>query len=380
MLVVDDQGRILLVNEQAQRMFGYRREELLGRSIELLVPEEHRGVHPGHRERYLAAPEPRLMGTGRELYGRRRDGSNVAVEIGLNPWNTPAGHLVVASIVDISQRKQAEARERELLAQLEARVAERTAELEQRAQFEHWLRMKEAVNRVLVESGELAAVGSRMLEVIGEAFGWELGELWLADEQAGLLRRAAAWHSARLGETEFEAHSRTETFAPGVGLPGLVWATRQPLWLPDAATDTTFTRASLAGRDGLHGACGLPIGVGERVVGVATFLGGVVRPPDAELLGLMAEIGSTLSQFIDRTRATEALRASELRLRVALEAGRMGAWEWDAGSGRVSWSPGLEAIHGLAPGTFGGTFAAFQRDMHMEDRATVLEAISRALA
>jgi PAS domain S-box-containing protein len=379
MLVVDPAGQIVLANRLCEELFGYEPVDLIGQPVDLLVPEAQRSAHPAYRAKYLAAPETRPMGMGRELFGRRRDGTTVAVEIGLNPVDTSTGLYVLASIVDISERKAAQAREAALVVQLEARVQADGVELRERARIEQWLRIKEAVNRALVAAGALEDVGRYVLQVIAEGLAWELGELWLVDAAAGRLRRAASWRCPGWGETEFEVRSHTETFTPGVGLPGRVWMTGKPVWLPDAPMDAAFTRASLARAGGLHGACAFPIVAGEQVLGVMAFFEGAVRPADAELLGLMADVGRELGQFIARTWATEALATSELRLRIAVEAGNMGVWDWDARSGRVHWSPGLEAIHGLAPGSFPGTFAAYQEDMHPEDRPVVLEAIGRAL-
>jgi PAS domain S-box-containing protein len=84
-------------------------------------------------------------------------------------------------------------------------------------------------------------------------------------------------------------------------------------------------------------------------------------------------------EAIERQRAEDALRTSEQRLRIALEAARMGTWEWDMQTNRVVWSPGLEALHGLQPGAFPGTFEAYERDIHPDDRQRVLDAINRAV-
>ncbi|MFO0985105.1 MAG: PAS domain S-box protein [Planctomycetota bacterium] len=109
-IVVDARGRILLVNREVERLFLYRRDELVGKPIELLVPERFRSRHPGDRAQYLADPKARPMGAGRDLFGLRRDGTEVPVEIGLNPVKTDAGLLVLATLVDISARKRAEER------------------------------------------------------------------------------------------------------------------------------------------------------------------------------------------------------------------------------------------------------------------------------
>src|SRR3990172_5037116 len=89
-------------------MFGYPREELIGQPIEILVPSEFRDGHPGHRKRFFADPETRSLGAGRELYGLRKDGTQIPVEIGLNPLRTETGQYVLASVIDITERKQAQ--------------------------------------------------------------------------------------------------------------------------------------------------------------------------------------------------------------------------------------------------------------------------------
>ncbi|HKU42993.1 MAG TPA: PAS domain S-box protein [Polyangiales bacterium] len=119
MIMVNARGDMVLVNTEASRMFGYSRDELVGHSIEMLVPQRLRGLHVKHRTEFGARPERRAMGAGRELHGVRKSGSEFPIEIGLNPISTPQGPLVLCSIVDITERKltqeSLEARSRELL-------------------------------------------------------------------------------------------------------------------------------------------------------------------------------------------------------------------------------------------------------------------------
>ena len=110
LIMTDAEGRMVLVNRETERLFGYPREELLGRSIEMLVPERLRGNHPGFRAGFMADPKVRAMGAGRELFGLRKDGSEVPVEIGLTPVPTPEGLFVLSTVVDVSARRRAEAR------------------------------------------------------------------------------------------------------------------------------------------------------------------------------------------------------------------------------------------------------------------------------
>lgn len=107
-LTTDRGGKIVRVNAQAERMFGYPRQELLGQSIEVLVPERFRDAHPAHRGRYRQAPHLRAMGAGLDLYGRRKDGTEFPVDIMLSPLETDEGPLVLAVVRDITERKRAE--------------------------------------------------------------------------------------------------------------------------------------------------------------------------------------------------------------------------------------------------------------------------------
>ena len=107
MLIVNRDGRILLVNSQAEALFGYSRDELLSTGVDQLLPERYRNSHPRHREDFLADPQARPMGRGGDLKALRKDGTEVDVEIGLSPLQTDEGLTVLCSVSDITERKQA---------------------------------------------------------------------------------------------------------------------------------------------------------------------------------------------------------------------------------------------------------------------------------
>jgi PAS domain S-box-containing protein len=118
-VIVDTGGRIALVNGQTETLFGYEREEMLGRAVEMLLPERFRDAHREQRGGYLAEPRTRQMGAGLELQGLRNDGIEVPVEISLSPLRTPQGMLVSATIRDVSDRRRVEAELRRSNADLE---------------------------------------------------------------------------------------------------------------------------------------------------------------------------------------------------------------------------------------------------------------------
>ena len=109
MVICGENGRISLMNRQAERLFGWTREDLIGQPIEVLLPERFREAHKGHRHRYQTGPQPRAMGSGIELFARRADGSEFPVEISLSPVETQRNVLICAAIRDITDRKEAQA-------------------------------------------------------------------------------------------------------------------------------------------------------------------------------------------------------------------------------------------------------------------------------
>ena len=114
MLMVDREGIIVTVTARIEHQFGYTGEELLGRPVEILVPERYQRQHVKQRENFVQDPQARPMGAGRDLYGRRKDGSKFPVEIGLTPIQTRDGMRILASVIDITQRKEAEERDARL--------------------------------------------------------------------------------------------------------------------------------------------------------------------------------------------------------------------------------------------------------------------------
>lgn len=124
MIIVNGQGQIQLVNAQAEKLFGYSREEMIGKSVDLLVPEHLRGRHADNRTAYAHAPKVRPMGVGLTLHGRRKDGTEFPVEISLSPIETEQGILISSAVRDVTDRQRFDQQIRRLNEELKRRVAE----------------------------------------------------------------------------------------------------------------------------------------------------------------------------------------------------------------------------------------------------------------
>jgi PAS domain S-box-containing protein len=144
LIFVDDRARMLLVNAHTEAIFGYPRSELIGQSIDILLPERFRDIHRTHRADYMTAPSARLMGVGRELWGRRKDGSEFPIEVGLNTVETSQGVIVACTIADISARREIEEQLR-YQAQLLAHVSEAVISTDMDGIIQSWNPGAEAI-------------------------------------------------------------------------------------------------------------------------------------------------------------------------------------------------------------------------------------------
>lgn len=177
------------------------------------------------------------------------------------------------------------------------------------------LSLEYEVTRLLAESDSMVEAMPKILQVICETLGWDMGAIWDVDSPARVLRCVTVWLQPAINATEFSAQTRTSTFAPGEGFPGRVWATAAPLWVADLSSDTKFPRLKAASNEGFRSAFGFPILLGEEVIGVIEFFKRDHTVPDPELLEMMRPIGAEIGQLIVRRRGEDALRESEGRFR-----------------------------------------------------------------
>ncbi len=161
--------------------------------------------------------------------------------------------------------------------------------------------------RALLAARTIDEAAPKILEAICDSLGWLHGALWTIDRQAGVLRCARIWNRPGAVLPEFDAISRSITFARGVGLPGRVWETGRPVWIPDVTLDQNFPRAKIATRENLHAAFGFPILLRGEVQSVLEFFSPEILEPDDALLSMLTTVGNEIGMFIERRRAEEEL-------------------------------------------------------------------------
>jgi PAS domain S-box-containing protein len=347
----DLEADLLTWSEEAYRIFGLRPEEPI-RTLEQVLER----FHPDDRPRVREAVAEALQRGARYNVEHRliRPNGEVRIvhsrgEVTRDPSGRPRRFF--GTIQDITERKWAEQR---LLAQ-------------------------HHITQLLAEAATLEEATPKLLQALCEGLAWDLGVLWRTDRQAGVLRCVAFWRSAAVEAPHFEAASRALAFQPGLGLPGRVWQSREPAYLADPAGEGNFPRAPMAVAEGLQAACAFPILLGGEVLGVIEFFSREMRPPDAELMNMMATIGSQIGQFIERKRAEEELRRSEAYLAQGERIGHTGSWGWQVATGSVYWSKEHFRIFGYDAQTTKPTHSLFMERLHPEDRFGFEALLNRAV-
>ena len=352
-ITMDHEGTVVEFNPAAEQTFGYRRADAVGREMAaLIIPPSLRDGHRAGLARYLATGDGPLLGTRLEITGLRADGTEFPVELTITRLPSDGPPLFAGFLRDISARQQTE---RRLAAQY-------------------------AVSRILAEAAGVDEMAERVLAALGETMRWEVGAFWQVDPEREVLRcETAVWQRGNADTAEFAAATRAASFAPGAGLPGRVWADGQAVWVPDVRTLPNFPRCHAAQAQGIRAAFGFPIRQGEAITGVMEFFGREIRQPDQELLRVAETIGDQIGQFLHRSATEERLKERDAHLNLALDAARMGIWQWNVRTGGLWWSDQLEGIHGLAPGAFDGRIETFLRAVYPDDRATLTSQIEQAL-
>jgi two-component system NtrC family sensor kinase len=300
MVIVDEAGRIVLVNHQTEQLFGYPRGVLIGQLVEVLLPDRLRSGHARQRGSYSSAPHTRPMGSGIELVAQRQDGVEFPVEISLSPLKTESGLLITSAIRDISERKRGE-----------AALRRQTA----------FVQLLQIVAVTANEASSVEVAIQRMLEQVCTHIGWALGHACILPEAVGGQMPTHLWHvdgSQRF--TPFQQATEITRFDPGVDLLGQVLATGKPAWVADVSADLRAARSRTAQVVGLKAGFALPVLLGAEVVAVLEFFSTEALEPDAPLLEVLAHIGAQLGRVVERSQAAANLERQVQRRTAHLDA------------------------------------------------------------
>ncbi|MFN8388841.1 MAG: MASE1 domain-containing protein [Bdellovibrionota bacterium] len=173
-----------------------------------------------------------------------------------------------------------------------------------------------SVSRLLATADRIEEVAPLILKDLCESLGWAVGCLWVFDPVRGGLTCSAFWNADHVNVPEFRRVSEDRLFEPGIGLPGRVFSSKQPLWISDVLKDTNFPRGPLAEREGLRGAFAIPIVSESEIYGVIEFFNEEMKRPDGDIIDAIQATTRQLGQFIERSKRLDAIQKSEEQLRL----------------------------------------------------------------
>jgi PAS domain S-box-containing protein len=308
-IVVDEGGCIVRVNDQARAMFGYTTKEFLGKRIEMVMPPRFRKRHVGHQRRYMAEPRLREMGAGLELYAQRKDGSEFPVDIMLSPIVTSAGRSAIATVRDVTEHKRIEESLRKSREELEVRVQERTAELRQAntsavAALEARARQHTAIAELsqrALEGHDLSSLLADAVSLVLRTLGVEFCQVLelLANGDVLLLRAGAGWKEGYAGHATLPAGRASHG--------GFTLLSSSPVIVDDFKTEARFRAPSLFIEHGIRSGISVIIHGRGKPYGVLGAHTAQQRKFTADDVHFLQSVANVLATAIERRGLEEEL-------------------------------------------------------------------------
>lgn len=272
-IIMDASGRIVDLNRGTAETFGLDRDATIGQRLgDVFVPPELRDQHSAGLARYLATGESCILGTRVEVPALHASGRRMPVELSIVRLRGTDPPLFVGHLRTIEARLRSQRR----------------------------LRVSAAVHAVLATADDVESAVRTTLSALGDALGWLSVQFWSVRDEGLSLR---AWWDRPAPAIDVSLLRAIRAFKAGAGIPGIVLATGQPLWIEDLATAAEFPRMESALSLGVHTAIALPIDVRGRVVGVIEAFSSEQEERDEELLQLLGALGSQLGHFIEESQA-----------------------------------------------------------------------------
>ncbi len=323
---IDPHGVVLEFNPAAERLFGYRRVEAVGRELApLVIPPDLREQHRVGLARVLATGRSQVVGRRLEMRAMRADGSEVPVEISVTELRAGRAPLFIAFVRDISERRAAQQR-RDL-------------------HFE--------ITRVLAEARSEREAAARIVQIVPETLGWAVGAFWLRSEENDTMVPLRTWVHPERATPEmraFERRTKALIFPKGEGLIGDIWQQGEPTWLEDLGSLPRYRRADEAHLAGLRSVFVLPIVRRGQILGLLEFYNTSPMASDDELTRMMITVARQIGSFIERIRAITDLRLSRAILASQSHASTEGILVLSPDSKILSRNDRFDEMFGIDPG------------------------------
>ena len=300
-VVMDGSGNVVDWNDTAASIFGWTRDEVVGRLMaDFVIPHSLRAAHARGLGRYLKTGEAKVLGRRIEIIALRRSGEEFPVELSIAPLTGNDTLLFLGFLRDISERRNVE-----------------------RLREQHALKM-EALHETISFAAEDNSFDDALqvcLASVHKLTGWPLGHVYLpSGTEPVRLVPAPVWYANHPESfARFRSATADATLRPGEGLPGRVWMSREPEWIADVNAHPNFPRARWPGGIEIKSALGFPIISSEQVIAIIEFFSETVTPPDPELLLTLRAIGLQVGRVFERRRAEEALKQRAQLLEVEVE-------------------------------------------------------------
>ncbi len=280
-VAVDADQRITVFNHGAERIFGYRSEEVEGQLLDVLLPSRFVTPHRKLMHQFADSPQTaRRVHERSEIYGRRKDGSEFPAEATISKLVEGGTTTFTVFLRDISERKRAEEE----------------------------LRLLQTITQAANEAGDVDAALTVTLTRVCETTGWGLAQAWVPGSDETVIECSPAWYCGNKEMEPLRTVSLELRFARGEGLPGRVWVCREAIWLPDVVAEATCPRAATAHKVGIQAALAVPVLADERVLAVLEFFLGDTHSEDERTVNLVRGVATQLGSVIQRKYVEERLQ------------------------------------------------------------------------
>ena len=290
-VVADREGRIAYVSRAVTGLLGHRPEDLVGRSLTVLMPERLRQGHGSGFSRFAATGEGKLLGVTTQLPALHAAGHEVAIDLTLSRLPTPGpdgdSALVIAVLRDAST----------------------TILLERQFEVSRHLAAISRVTVALTGAPDADTAFEQLLPTLCTELDWDAATMWQPDAGTGRLRHAGTWAAAEQGAGQLHTQALRLTLGRGEGLPGLAWQRRGPVTISDLWSDERFLRRSGARADGLRTGVAFPVLHGDTLLAVCELFSRAQREVPGDLLEVLATAGRQIGQFLTRLHAESQVRS-----------------------------------------------------------------------